>query len=120
MKALPCCSSKWNIVLTIIMTLMLICAIVLPVYISTLDGQTDTVNPSGSTVTPTKGGDNQQQTSLSYASDGGLQFKRGDFLLDGKQFRIVSGAFHYFRTIPERWHDVFHKMKALGLNTVET
>ena len=42
------------------------------------------------------------------------------FLLDGKPFRILSGAMHYFRVVPEYWRDRLGKMKAFGLNTVET
>ena len=42
------------------------------------------------------------------------------FLLDGKPFRILSGAMHYFRVVPEYWRDRLEKTKAFGLNTVET
>ena len=42
------------------------------------------------------------------------------FLLDGKPFRILSGALHYFRVVPEYWRDRLEKMRAFGLNTVET
>jgi beta-galactosidase len=42
------------------------------------------------------------------------------FLLDGKPFRILSGAMHYFRVVPEYWRDRLEKMRAFGLNTVET
>jgi beta-galactosidase len=42
------------------------------------------------------------------------------FLLDGQPFRILSGALHYFRVMPECWADRLLKLKALGLNTVET
>ena len=43
-----------------------------------------------------------------------------EFLLDGKPFRILSGAMHYFRVVPEYWRDRLMKLKAFGLNTVET
>ena len=43
-----------------------------------------------------------------------------NFLLNGKPFRIISGAMHYFRTMPEAWSDRLAKMKACGLNTIET
>lgn len=43
-----------------------------------------------------------------------------DFLLDGKPVRILSGAIHYFRVVPEYWRDRLLKLKAMGLNTVET
>jgi beta-galactosidase len=42
------------------------------------------------------------------------------FLLNGKPFRIISGAMHYFRVRPEYWRDRLEKMRLFGLNTVET
>ncbi|GHH97827.1 glycoside hydrolase family 35 protein [Neobacillus kokaensis] len=42
------------------------------------------------------------------------------FLLDGKEIRLLSGAMHYFRTVPEYWEDRLLKLKACGFNTVET
>ena len=42
------------------------------------------------------------------------------FLLNDKPFRILSGAIHYFRIVPEYWRDRLEKAKAFGLNTVET
>jgi beta-galactosidase len=39
---------------------------------------------------------------------------------DGRPFRIFSGAMHYFRVHPELWRDRMEKMKAMGLNTLET
>src|SRR4051812_39932771 len=41
------------------------------------------------------------------------------FLLNGKPFRILSGAMHYFRIVPEYWLDRLVKLKACGFNTVE-
>ena len=55
-----------------------------------------------------------------YESTGTLKFKDGKFILDGKPFRILSGAMHYFRVRPEQWKDRMLKMKAMGLNTLET
>lgn len=49
-----------------------------------------------------------------------LTFGEKEFLLKGKPFRILSGAIHYFRVVPEYWKDRLLKLKALGLNTVET
>ena len=43
-----------------------------------------------------------------------------NFLLDGQPFRILSGAMHYFRIHPDYWRDRLIKLKALGLNTLET
>ncbi|UOQ44209.1 beta-galactosidase [Halobacillus salinarum] len=49
-----------------------------------------------------------------------LQAKNGEFYLNDEPFQILSGAMHYFRTVPEHWEDRLQKLKALGLNTVET
>jgi len=43
-----------------------------------------------------------------------------DFLCNGKKTKIISGAVHYFRNMPDTWADIFKKMKAMGLNCVET
>ena len=45
---------------------------------------------------------------------------RDDFYLNGEPFKVISGAFHYFRTVPEYWRDRMEKWKAIGGNTVET
>lgn len=42
------------------------------------------------------------------------------FYVNGTPFKIISGAFHYFRTVPEYWQDRLEKLKAMGCNTVET
>lgn len=42
------------------------------------------------------------------------------FYLDNKEFRILSGAIHYFRIHPSQWEDTLYNLKALGFNTVET
>jgi beta-galactosidase len=50
-----------------------------------------------------------------------------EFKIEGKKFvfnnestRILSGAIHYFRVLPEYWKDRLLKLKACGFNTVET
>lgn len=45
---------------------------------------------------------------------------RDDFYLDGQPFQVRSGSIHYFRVVPEYWRDRLLKLKAMGLNTVET
>lgn len=45
---------------------------------------------------------------------------KDDFYLDGKPFKIISGAVHYFRTVPEYWQDRLEKLVNCGCNTVET
>lgn len=49
-----------------------------------------------------------------------LTAKGGEFYLEEKPFQLLSGAIHYFRIVPEYWKDRLEKLKALGLNTVET
>ena len=49
-----------------------------------------------------------------------LEMKDRKFYLDGKPFHIYSGAMHYFRIPEEYWLDRLLKLKASGLNTVET
>ena len=50
----------------------------------------------------------------------GLQLRDNKFILEGKELRILSGAMHYFRIVPEYWEDRLKRLKAAGLNTVET
>ncbi|OIV36344.1 beta-galactosidase [Mangrovactinospora gilvigrisea] len=49
-----------------------------------------------------------------------FRITREGYLLDGEPFRILSGAMHYFRTLPEQWPDRLRMLRAMGLNTVET
>ncbi len=45
---------------------------------------------------------------------------KDNFYLNGEPFKIISGAIHYFRIVPEYWLDRLEKLKAMGCNTVET
>ncbi|MBL6537542.1 beta-galactosidase [Streptococcus suis] len=45
---------------------------------------------------------------------------KDDFYLDGKPFKILSGAIHYFRVHPDDWYHSLYNLKAMGFNTVET
>src|SRR5574344_1162987 len=49
-----------------------------------------------------------------------FEVRKKNFYRDGKEIKIISGAVHYFRNMPERWTDIFRKMRALGCNCVET
>ncbi|MFD2331680.1 glycoside hydrolase family 35 protein [Cohnella sp. GCM10020058] len=49
-----------------------------------------------------------------------FKIEGGQFRLDDKPLRILSGSIHYFRVVPEYWEDRLRKLKACGLNTVET
>ena len=40
--------------------------------------------------------------------------------LDGREFALLSGAVHYFRTLPEQWRDRLQMLKSCGFNAVET
>jgi beta-galactosidase len=42
------------------------------------------------------------------------------FVKDGQPVKLISGAVHYFRNMPDTWRDIFKKMRAMGLNCVET
>jgi beta-galactosidase len=44
----------------------------------------------------------------------------GQFLLNGKPFRIISGEMHYARIPRAYWRDRFRMAKAMGLNAVTT
>ena len=44
----------------------------------------------------------------------------GQFVLDGKPFRVVSGEMHYPRIPRAYWRDRLRMAKAMGLNTITT
>ena len=46
--------------------------------------------------------------------------EKNQFVKDGKPVKLISGAVHYFRNMPDTWEDIFLKMKAMGCNCVET
>ena len=49
-----------------------------------------------------------------------ITYNDKSFLMDGKEYTIVSGAMHYFRIPRTYWHDRLDKLKQGGFNTVET
>ena len=49
-----------------------------------------------------------------------FEIKGNQFYKDGEEIKIISGAVHYFRNLPDTWGDIFKKMTAMGLNCVET
>lgn len=58
-----------------------------------------------------------------YTSGGikwGLDANSPKFYLNAKEIKIFSGAFHYFRVPRAYWSDRLRKMRAAGLNAVET
>ncbi|MCX6258234.1 MAG: beta-galactosidase [Bacteroidia bacterium] len=44
----------------------------------------------------------------------------GEFQLNGKNFRIISGEMHCYRIPPEYWRDRMRAAKAMGLNCIST
>lgn len=42
------------------------------------------------------------------------------FYIDGKETKLISGAVHYFRIMPDKWAHTLYNLKAMGCNTVET
>ena len=51
---------------------------------------------------------------------GSVTWDEKHFYIDGKPTKIVSGAMHYFRIMPEYWYDRLLKLKECGCNCVET
>ncbi|MFC5401386.1 glycoside hydrolase family 35 protein [Cohnella soli] len=51
---------------------------------------------------------------------GTFNYQGNQFMLDGQPIRLISGAIHYFRVVPEYWRDRLLKLKACGFNAVET
>ena len=49
-----------------------------------------------------------------------IDYDNNCFLKDGEPFRYISGSFHYFRVPRFYWRDRLMKMKAGGLNAVQT
>lgn len=49
-----------------------------------------------------------------------FEIKGNQFIKDGKPIKIISGAVHYFRNLPDTWTDIFRKLRAIGCNCVET
>lgn len=45
---------------------------------------------------------------------------REEFFINNEKIKIISGACHYFRIVPEYWTDRLEKLKLLGCNCVET
>ncbi len=49
-----------------------------------------------------------------------FEIVKNEFIRDGKPIKLISGAVHYFRNMPDTWSDIFDKMVAMGCNCVET
>ncbi|WP_053376415.1 glycoside hydrolase family 35 protein [Paenibacillus sp. FJAT-27812] len=49
-----------------------------------------------------------------------FNYSGSTFYYNDQPIRLLSGAIHYFRTVPEYWEDRLLKLKACGFNAVET
>ncbi len=49
-----------------------------------------------------------------------VRYDSENFYINGKAEKIVSGAMHYFRIVPQYWYDRLLKLKESGCNCVET
>ncbi|GAB6024565.1 hypothetical protein CHUAL_009717 [Chamberlinius hualienensis] len=49
-----------------------------------------------------------------------IDYENDQFLKDGQPYRYISGSIHYFRVPRVHWQDRLNKMKAGGLNTIQT
>lgn len=49
-----------------------------------------------------------------------MKFLKEDILIEGEKTLLISGAIHYFRTLPEQWEDRLEKIASAGFNCVET
>lgn len=49
-----------------------------------------------------------------------LTIENGKLWMDGKEFYLASGDFHYFRTLKSGWRRRLQLMRAFGLNAVQT
>lgn len=58
---------------------------------------------------------------FSYAEVGSrFEIRDGEFMMDGKPVRIISGEMHYSRVPHQYWRHRFRMMKGMGLNAVTT
>ncbi|XP_059473361.1 beta-galactosidase-1-like protein 2 [Neocloeon triangulifer] len=63
-------------------------------------------------------------TVYEYYTEGGINSglvaSQGKFTLNGKDITLYSGSIHYYRVVPEYWRDRLRRMRAAGLNAIET
>ena len=43
-----------------------------------------------------------------------------EFFINGNKVKIISGAVHYFRIVPEYWRDTLLDLKAMGCSVTPT
>ena len=49
-----------------------------------------------------------------------ITWRDGHMIRDGRPYRMLAGALHYFRVHPELWEDRLRRLAAMGANTVDT
>uniref|UniRef100_A0A7E4V4C8 Beta-galactosidase n=1 Tax=Panagrellus redivivus TaxID=6233 RepID=A0A7E4V4C8_PANRE len=49
-----------------------------------------------------------------------IDYQNHTFLKDGKPFTYYAGEIHYFRVRPELWEDRLQRIRAMGLNAIQT
>uniref|UniRef100_A0A915B8Z8 Glycoside hydrolase 35 catalytic domain-containing protein n=3 Tax=Parascaris univalens TaxID=6257 RepID=A0A915B8Z8_PARUN len=52
--------------------------------------------------------------------DFSIDYANRTFLFDDQPYRYISGEVHYFRIRPEQWKDRLSKIRAAGLNAIQT
>lgn len=57
---------------------------------------------------------------LSIESSFTIDYENNRFLRDGQPFQYISAGIHYFRVPHEYWEDRLAKIKAAGLNAIQT
>ncbi|HEX2918606.1 MAG TPA: beta-galactosidase, partial [Edaphobacter sp.] len=62
----------------------------------------------------------KQQSTQQPAPQHVFTVSNGQFTLDGKPFRVISGEMHYPRIPRAYWRDRLRMAKAMGLNTITT
>jgi hypothetical protein len=54
------------------------------------------------------------------AAPGTFQVINNAFTLNGEPMLVRSGSFHYHRGVPEQWEDRMLRLRAMGLNAIQT
>lgn len=49
-----------------------------------------------------------------------ITWRDGQLVREGRPYRILAGALHYFRVHPGQWEDRLRRLAAMGANTVDT